>query len=901
MDHDGICAAPRILFIDAYDSFANNIVALLQLELGARVTTIHIDDPNFTHRPPQDFYLYLHAFDAVVAGPGPGTVANPRDTGLISALWSLPGHHLLPVLGICLGFQSLAYAHGADVQRLPEPRHGIVTNVLHRGSSLFDGLQQVNATQYHSLHVNLGFPSIQASSNCFPEDLWAPSPRCPDLRPLAWDCDSFENGPVLMSVRHNTKPFWGVQYHPESICTDPEGAKIIQNWWNQARSWLSSYRPRHLRATSLDSPKKLRKLSTVGHEVQKSVPDHIPSAWNHLSCSLLQSSLINRPGIPVAYECLYSPQADVRRICELLGIPGDEAVVLESGLNRRNQPVRAETGNTSIIGCLEKERNLRVEYFVDGHVLELWSGRELIHREDRTDIWSYLKHLMVITRVAEGPVDSPFWGGMIGFTSYEAGLETINVKPTPVPGRPQASGNFRKPDLSFAFVTRSVVVDHVSHKVYVQSVRDGDSSWVRSTTSAISALASQPPPKPTVAEFPSLLACSSVTIPTQPSYEGKVRSCQESIRAGDSYELCLTSQTTISLPPSPSAAFPWYLYTRLRHLNPAPFGAYIRLGPPGAGVNIISSSPERFLSWTRQGLCQYRPIKGTVRKEAGVTRADAERTLNSSKERAENLMIVDLVRHDLHGVAGAGNVRVSKLMGVEEYETVWQLVSVIEGDLTGSWAREQLGASKHRSEHLPPQSPAAASTAAATTSDDEDSDHLSAAASSSSSSLAASPSLSPCPDLSASHPLHSSSQTLPRSRARQEKSKHQEKHPQSDARPSASGIDILHASLPPGSMTGAPKKRSCELLHAIEEGQPRGIYSGVLGYLDVGGGGDFSVVIRTAWRWDEERAGDGKEVWRVGAGGAVTAQSTPEGEYGEMLVKLESALRVFDGSVQVDD
>ncbi|MCJ1239848.1 hypothetical protein MMC14_007846 [Varicellaria rhodocarpa] len=66
------------------------------------------------------------------------------------------------------------------------------------------------------------------------------------------------------------------------------------------------------------------------------------------------------------------------------------------------------------------------------------------------------------------------------------------------------------------------------------------------------------------------------------------------------------------------------------------------------------------------------------------------------------------------------------------------------------------------------------------------------------------------------------------------------------------GIDILRAALPPGSMTGAPKKRSCEILHEIEDHNPRGIYSGVLGYMDVRGGGDFSVVIRTAFHWDDE-------------------------------------------------
>lgn len=102
-------------------------------------------------------------------------------------------------------------------------------------------------------------------------------------------------------------------------------------------------------------------------------------------------------------------------------------------------------------------------------------------------------------------------------------------------------------------------------------------------------------------------------------------------------------------------------------------------------------------------------------------------------------------------------------------------------------------------------------------------------------------------------------------------------------------IDALAQSLPPGSMTGAPKKRSCELLQTIEGGHGRGLYSGVLGYFDVGGGADFSVVIRTAFRWDGEP-------WRVGAGGAITALSKPDDEWEEMLAKRESLLGVLASS-----
>lgn len=104
-----------------------------------------------------------------------------------------------------------------------------------------------------------------------------------------------------------------------------------------------------------------------------------------------------------------------------------------------------------------------------------------------------------------------------------------------------------------------------------------------------------------------------------------------------------------------------------------------------------------------------------------------------------------------------------------------------------------------------------------------------------------------------------------------------------------SGIPVLTASLPPGSMTGAPKKRSCAILTEIEAQKPRGLYSGVLGYLDVGGAGDFSVVIRTAFRYGADEEG----MWRVGAGGAVTVLSEAEAEWEEMGTKRESLLRVF--------
>jgi para-aminobenzoate synthetase len=229
-----------------------------------------------------------------------------------------------------------------------------------------------------------------------------------------------------------------------------------------------------------------------------------------------------------------------------------------------------------------------------------------------------------------------------------------------------------------------------------------------------------------------------------------------------------------------------------------------------------------------------------------MTLQDAEAILKPSlngKDVAENLMITDLIRHDLHGVVGAENVHVADLFAVEEYQTLFQLVSVIEGQLN---TQDTNGAQFI-----------------------QDSDA--------------------CCNKQAGHRRSS----IIKDGLVTPESENELGSPTSHNSMTLSGIDVLAASLPPGSMTGAPKKRSCEILQDIEEHKPRGIYSGVLGYLDVGGGADFSVVIRTAYRWTDDRDEDGNDVWTIGAGGAVTCQSTPAGEADEMMVKLESVLRAF--------
>ena len=797
---NGKTARAQILFIDAYDSFSQNIIALLEDLLDVDVGLIHIDD-KLCNSSKAQFLRLLASYDAVVAGPGPGNPINKRDIGLIRDLWDLEEDNLLPVLGICLGFQSLAIACGATIERLQEPRHGIVANVVHSGQSIFRKLVNVEAVQYHSLQACITKETYRLEESGRSDRSQISYRSRSHLQPLAWDMDNERNGPVLAAMKHKEKPFWGVQYHPESICTNKSGAKVILNWWREACSWLSTHRerkaPNGLRVTT-------RYLNNNNSDYLRHFGSHLSQREPVLSEEL--KALFPIRTQDVYYKSLPSGSLTIPGICVTLNCLQSQLVILESATSSNGSPLNLETGQKSIIGLLSPE-SLKLHYYLEERkfIIKTVAGIT-VYAQTVYDIWKFLKNLVGFNRIKNGPIGSPFWGGLIGYISYEAGLDTIGVSPSmPSDGR-------KRPDISFAWVTQSIVIDHIDRRVYIQSIDAQASEWVNAISRKLNN-AGQPNETTKSAQMCSdqssnkivrnYLAEAERSTPTSETYCDKVQKCKDYICAGDSYELCLTDRSQVKVPKISDKRLPWFMYLRLRKINPAPFQAFLDLGD----FQLLGSSPERFLRWNREGVCQYRPIKGTVKKRPDLTREQAVQILSSSKERAENLMIVDLIRHDLHGVVGSGNIRVQKLMSVEEYASVYQLVSVVEGQLqTGQ-----------------------------------------------------------------------------------------------------QGIDVLAASLPPGSMTGAPKRRSCELLKGIEEQKPRGIYSGVLGYLDVGGGGDFSVVIRTAHRWndkvsvnDHSRSHEStKDVWNIGAGGAVTAQSVDVSEFEEMEAKLDSILRIFDPGISI--
>ncbi|MEE3128123.1 MAG: aminodeoxychorismate synthase component I [Actinomycetota bacterium] len=270
--------------------------------------------------------------------------------------------------------------------------------------------------------------------------------------------------------------------------------------------------------------------------------------------------------------------------------------------------------------------------------------------------------------------------------------------------------------------------------------------------------------------------------PVRPAYRAAFDRVQERLHAGDTYEVNLTHRVEVDSELEPLAA-----YLRLRELNPAPYAGFLQHDVPGARAWLLSSSPERYAMVDGDGVLETKPIKGTTpRSDDRVEDEEHRRRLaTDEKYRAENLMIVDLLRHDVASVCEPGSVEVPQLMEVESYASVHQLVSTVRGRL-----REDVGT-----------------------------------------------------------------------------------------------VEALRALFPAGSMTGAPKLRTMEVIEEVEA-TPRGVYAGAFGWVSGDGRADLGVVIRSL-----VTGGDGRYV--LGTGGGITVLSDPAEEHAEAELKAVRLLQAL--------
>lgn len=309
-------------------------------------------------------------------------------------------------------------------------------------------------------------------------------------------------------------------------------------------------------------------------------------------------------------------------------------------------PPQARTGRWDIIVA-----DPRATLVTWGTKTELWDGGTV--RTSAEDPFKLVRQ--VLGPLRPSPDRVPFAGGLLGWFGYDLGRRIERLPTVASPGEDL-------PDMALGHYAWALVVDHQERRAWLTGASGSD-------------VAERFRRPPVVAAGDTGFRVHGV--PTvnldEAAYRRAFNRIRDYIRAGDCYQVNLARRYTV-----PATGNPWRAYLRLRQLNPAPFSAFLRT-PFGA---VLSSSPERFLQ-LRHGWVETRPIKGTrPRSEDPV--ADAALALElaaSPKDRSENVMIVDLLRNDLGRVCRPGTIQVPTLFALEQYASVYHLVSTITGQL----------------------------------------------------------------------------------------------------------------------------------------------------------------------------------------------------------------------------
>lgn len=766
----------RIALIDNYDSYSYNLAHLLAIaNQGIAPLTILSDSFSCLST-----FLHRHgSFHAFVLSPGPG---NPTKLSDFSPLQRDILSSSFPVLAVCLGHQALCHLHGFSIRRLPSgPAHGVVSKIFLSPAAsscpLFMSLpQSFSVVRYHSLAAS-------------PDNLDS------SLITTAWALDSHPQHPtlnsVIMAVRHKFLPHFGLQFHPESI-SSYYGDLIASNFISFASRLRIAY----------SCPPCLPLCSSQPLTTPTSISSSFTTLLRNLGPQEAQpfftfSSLFyGRCGS----FWLDSGVVD-SNLAALLHPTQKKSYSL---LEKTSKTQRHQNARFSIMGCCEGPNSELVTYNVDENVIHIRKPHLDMDAVTVKDgcIFDYVK-LQLEKRYSKCPTSLPcdMNGGFVGFFGYELKRDMQGVR----------SRNEHKssvPDAWLVFADRLLLIDHETNEIFlIALVPVGSEVGVGMAHEWFTRI------EQTVLKLSSSQKSGSVlgkgwkgkgnqrfkdNGDTQPlkfipercrkEYFTDISKCLQAIEAGESYEICLTNRLRAQI--AEEMVFDTLeFYGVLRTLNPAPYSAFLQLSETEA---VCCTSPERYLTISSTGRVESKPIKGTRRRGQCIEEDEKLRKEleNSSKDRSENLMIVDLVRNDLSRTCKIGSVQVPKLMQVESYATVHQLVSTVTGALR--------------------------------------------------------------------HDMKT--------------------------------VDCIRAAYPMGSMTGAPKIRTMEIIDSIET-CARGVYSGTIGYISVNGAADLNVVIRTAVIRDREI--------EIGAGGAIVSKSCPQDEYDETILKgralMQSAAKYFTG------
>eukprot|EP01135_Chromosphaera_perkinsii_P007181 Nk52_evm5s738 gene=Nk52_evmTU5s738 len=870
----------RVLLVDNYDSYTFNL-----FQLFADLVTSCSSSSNNDNQPGSVVVMrnndpkliqiinkaQLHErFDAIVLSPGPGRPDHVDDFGLCKRILQYEYTKKkenksqkiirIPTFGVCLGHQGIGIEYGLRVIKAREVMHGRLSGVEHCGegdpASLFFGIPSpFQVVRYHSLIVvqdNTGGGG-ESSSSC-PLGVFGVVKQTVE--------DEEEE---IMAMRHVDFPLWGVQFHPESVCTE-YGKMIAMNFLRLAQEYITENELgiTRRRQTKKEEERVMRVDGVVNSDEKKKKGKRDDDAFEYDNVVYVRKITSQFIASQVLFDLLYEnnntrqdgkeneEEEDVDQCFWL------DSSKLQSGLSR-----------FSFMGDYLGGSSIQLQYFLDDKrlVRSKPQGQHTMHpaqtergddSEEGVSILRgddmFLSELNKVMKAYElgivseqsrkdddekykrsGPrlvdehghactVPFDFKCGFVGYLGYEMKNECGALGEQNRAGSDRGKEESEKvkvnegdqdtmtiptklPDAFYALADRLIAFDHKTECIYLlhlvrrkrgeqwgQDFADvpGDvTDWMNKVNDAISRIHSgdyqdsfaAPYINHTDGEF-----LDFKLVQDQESYLESIQECFRQFREGESYEICLTTRMH-----SQSTPDPYVLYRLLRERNPAPYAAFLRLN---RDATIVCSSPERFLKVFSTRLAEIKPIKGTTAR--GKTAEEDEKLRQglgkNAKDFAENLMILDLIRNDLGEVCEVGSVYVPKMMNVETYATVHQLVSTVCGTL----------------------------------------------------------------------------------------------------RDGKSAIDCISAIFPAGSMTGAPKLRTMQILERVEKHEKRGIYSGCVGFLSLdGSAADLAVVIRTVVI--ERELG-----MYIGAGGAIVQLSDPDAEFDEMLLKARAPLSCIANSLGLD-
>lgn len=807
------------LLIDNYDSYVNILAHLIARVDGAPPVVLRHDavcwEALRAHLG-RDEDAVGASFARVVIGPGPGTPARDGDLGVVADFLRARGAREgdVPVFGVCLGHQALcAFGGGSVDKNASGPMHGRVVGVKHDGKSvLFDGVPSGGAnglmvTRYHSLATT----KLDARRH----------------RATAWAED---DGAIMALESVSGVPHFGVQFHPESVCTT-FGERMYANFKKCADAWWGTRGgvPAAPDAFISQIPRALGRAGVV--QALGDERDDNTHARASLVVRVMDASTSKVTTEDIFWSCFGSSSSSSSSVADDVWWldSADESKGRFSYMGHRSgESWRRVTFALDPSPAIEQptSESAKVSWRSGGADIAPKSGTLTVTDASGATRSEYLKGGLLpwldeklnertFTRedVAAFPFD--FTGGFVGYLGYEMRNECDSLPP---------KYDSPLPDAAFFLVDTFVAFDNVTRRVFVvgtsrlNSASSESREEVERLANAIEALMKDCATQNDDAQLSGTstrsnaddvrgLDAAALLERTKFSwrrnrdeYVADIEASQDAIVDGETYEVCLTNMLHRREHPGlfRLGSRARTLYTELRQSNPAPYAALLSFGDDAADgepLVICCCSPERFLRHDSQGILEAKPIKGTAKRieplgceEDCAAAAALEANV---KDRAENLMIVDLLRNDLARVCDVGSIEVPALMKIESYATVHQLVSTVRGKRSAAF----------------------------------------------------------------------------------------------------SPIDVVKSTFPGGSMTGAPKIRTMEIIDALETG-PRMAYSGSIGFFSHSKAFDLNIIIRSVLM-------RGEDTW-IGAGGAITILSDPQGEWEEIELKACALLRAIsrvDGMV----